>query len=55
LGIGESTKPQVKESKYFDYGYQCWHHLKNKLQWCKESNAASPKEDDLITALGYAG
>ena len=53
--IRESTKPQVKESNYFDYGYQWWHHSKNNLQWWKEPNAVSPKEHDLITALGYAG
>jgi CubicO group peptidase (beta-lactamase class C family) len=53
--IHESTKPQVKESNYFDYGYQWWHHSKNNLQWWKEPNAASPKEHDMITALGWAG
>ena len=53
--IHESTKPHVQESKFFDYGYQWWHHSKNNLQWWKEPNAASPKEHDLITALGYAG
>lgn len=53
--IRESTKPQVQESKFFDYGYQWWHHSNKNLQWWKEPNALSPKEHDLITALGYAG
>ncbi|MEJ2542939.1 MAG: serine hydrolase [Calditrichaceae bacterium] len=53
--IRESTKPHVPESKFFDYGYQWWHHSKNNLQWWKEPNAASPKEHDLITALGHGG
>jgi CubicO group peptidase (beta-lactamase class C family) len=53
--IRESTKPHVQESKFFNYGYQWWHHSRNNLQWWKEPNAASPKEHDLITALGYAG
>jgi CubicO group peptidase (beta-lactamase class C family) len=53
--IRESTKPHVHESKFFDYGYQWWYHSKNNLQWWKEPNVASPKEHDLITALGYAG
>ncbi len=53
--VRESTKPHVKESDYFDYGYQWWHHSKNNLQWWKEPNATSPDEHDLITALGYAG
>ena len=53
--IRESTKPQVQESQFFDYGYQWWHHSKNNLQWWKEPNATSPKEHDLITALGHGG
>jgi CubicO group peptidase (beta-lactamase class C family) len=53
--IRESTKPHVPESKFFDYGYQWWHHSKNNLQWWKEPNAVSPKEHDLITALGHGG
>jgi CubicO group peptidase (beta-lactamase class C family) len=53
--IRKSTEPHVQESKFFDYGYQWWHHSKNNLQWWKEPNAPSPKEHDLITALGYAG
>jgi CubicO group peptidase (beta-lactamase class C family) len=53
--IRESTKPHVQESKFFDYGYQWWHHSKNNLQWWKEPNAVSPKEHDLITALGGGG
>jgi len=53
--IRESTEPHVQESKFFNYGYQWWHHSKNNLQWWKEPNATSSKEYDLITALGYAG
>lgn len=53
--VRESTKPQVQESPYFDYGYQWWHHSKNNLQWWKDPNAASKKEHDLITALGHGG
>jgi len=53
--IRESTKPHVQESKFFDYGYQWWHHSKNNLQWWKEPNAVSPKEHDLITAMGHGG
>lgn len=53
--IRGSTKPHVQESKFFDYGYQWWHHSKNNLQWWKEPNAVSPKEHDLITALGHGG
>jgi CubicO group peptidase (beta-lactamase class C family) len=53
--IRESTKPHVPESKFFDYGYQWWHHSKNNLQWWKEPNAVSLKEHDLITALGHGG
>lgn len=53
--IRESTKPHVPESQFFDYGYQWWHHSKNNLQWWKEPNTVSPKEHDLITALGHGG
>jgi len=53
--VRESTKPHVKESKFFDYGYQWWHRSKNNLQWWKEPNTVSPKEHDLVTALGYGG
>jgi len=53
--IRESSKPHVQESKFFDYGYQWWHHSKNNLQWWKEPNTASPKEHDLVTALGFGG
>jgi len=53
--IRESTKPHVNESKFFDYGYQWWHRSGNNLQWWKEPNTVSPKEHDLITALGAGG
>ena len=53
--IRESTKPHTRESVFFDYGYQWWHHSKSNLQWWKEPNAVSPKEHDLITALGHGG
>jgi CubicO group peptidase (beta-lactamase class C family) len=53
--IRESTAPHVQESKFFDYGYQWWHHSSNTLQWWKEPNSASPEEHDLITAMGHGG
>jgi CubicO group peptidase (beta-lactamase class C family) len=53
--IYESTKPHVKESKFFDYGYQWWHRFRNNLQWWKKPNTVSPKEHDMILALGYGG
>lgn len=53
--IRESTKPHVPESKFFDYGYQWWHHSRNTLQWWKEPNAVSPEEHDLFTAMGHGG
>ena len=53
--IRESTKPRVQESNFFDYGYQWWHHSKNNLQWWKEPNTASPKEHDMVIALGHGG
>ncbi len=53
--IRESTKPRVAESKFFDYGYQWWHHSKNNLRWWKEPDTASPEEHDLVTAMGHGG
>ncbi|MEJ2103700.1 MAG: serine hydrolase [Ignavibacteriaceae bacterium] len=53
--IRESTKPLVQESKFFNYGYQWWHHSKNNLDWWKEPDAISPNEHDLIIALGHGG
>ncbi len=53
--IRESTRPHVKESKYFDYGYQWWYRSRNNLQWWKKPKSVSPKEHDLITALGAGG
>jgi len=53
--IHESTGPHVRESNFFDYGYQWWHHSKNNLGWWKEPNAASPAEYDLIIAFGHGG
>jgi len=53
--IRESTRPHVPESKFFDYGYQWWHHSRNTLQWWKEPNTVSPEEHDLITAMGHGG
>ncbi len=53
--IRESTKPHVHESKFFNYGYQWWHHSRNTLQWWKEPNTVSPEEHDLITAMGHGG
>lgn len=53
--IRESTKPHVKESKFYDYGYLWWHRSRNNLQWWKEPNTVSSKEHDLITALGRGG
>lgn len=53
--IRESTKPHVPESKFFDYGYQWWHRSRNTLQWWEKPKSASPKEHDLITALGHGG
>jgi CubicO group peptidase (beta-lactamase class C family) len=53
--ICESTRPHAKESEFYDYGYLWWHHSKNNLQWWKEPNASSPKEHNLVTALGFGG
>jgi CubicO group peptidase (beta-lactamase class C family) len=53
--VRESTKPRVPESKFYDYGYQWWHHSGNNLQWWIEPNVKSPGEHDLIHAMGHGG
>jgi CubicO group peptidase (beta-lactamase class C family) len=53
--IHESTKPQVPESKFYDYGYHWWHHSRNNLQWWKEPNSTSPEEYDMVSAMGHGG
>jgi CubicO group peptidase (beta-lactamase class C family) len=53
--IRMSTEPHVRESPFFNYGYQWWHHSRNTLQWWKEPHTTSPEEHDLVTAMGHGG
>jgi len=52
--IKESTKFQVAESDFLNYGYQWWHRSKENKAWWKEQTEES-KEHDLFMALGYGG
>lgn len=53
--VRESTRPHSVESPFFDYGHQWWLRSKSNLQWWHDPNVRSPKEHDLITALGHGG
>ena len=53
--IKESIKPHVKESEFFNYGYQWWHRSKQNKVWWKESTKNREREHDMILALGYGG
>ena len=52
--IQESIKPHVKESDFFNYGFQWWHRSQENKSWWKESDEES-KEHDMFLALGYGG
>jgi len=53
--IHESTRPLVKESIYYDYGYQWWHRSKDNVAWWKEAGARIATEHDKVIALGHGG
>jgi len=53
--IRESTKPHVRESDYFDYGYQWWYRSKDNKPWWRETNPRMTDEPNLVTALGAGG
>ena len=53
--IDESTRPQVSESKYYDYGYHWWCRSKGNVAWWKERDTRIEDEHDKIIALGYGG
>jgi len=53
--IRESTRPHVRESDYFNYGYQWWHRSQHNHQWWKEPHSASSEEHDMVIALAWGG
>jgi len=53
--IGESTKPYVAESEFFDYGYQWWYRSKQNRSWWEIPVHGSNTEHDMFLALGYGG
>lgn len=53
--IRESTRAQVRESDYFNYGYHWWHRSDACLQWWKDPHATSPGEPELVNAMGHGG
>ncbi|MCF8366059.1 MAG: beta-lactamase family protein [Bacteroidales bacterium] len=53
--INRSTKPQVAESEFFDYGYQWWYRSKRNKSWWENPVHGSNNEHDMLLALGYGG
>ncbi len=51
--IKESTKAQVAETEFFDYGYQWWHRSSQNKSWWETSDEI--KKYDIAAALGYGG
>jgi len=53
--IIESTKAQVRETKFFQYGYHWWHRSSKDVPWWKETEDPIDAELDKTIALGYGG
>lgn len=53
--ITESTKAQVRETKFFQYGYHWWHRSCKDVPWWKETEDPIDAELDKTIALGYGG
>jgi CubicO group peptidase (beta-lactamase class C family) len=53
--IDVSTKAQVAESEFFDYGYQWWYRSKRNKPWWENPVHGGTNEHDMFTALGYGG
>lgn len=53
--IDISTKPEVAESEFFDYGYQWWHRSKRNQSWWSDPLHGSNDEHDMFLALGHGG
>ncbi|MCB2204823.1 beta-lactamase family protein [bacterium] len=53
--IRESTTPHVRESDFFDYGYQWWCRSKDNKHWWERSATRTTEEPRLVTALGAGG
>jgi CubicO group peptidase (beta-lactamase class C family) len=50
-----STKPNVAESEFFDYGYQWWYRSKRNKSWWNDPVQGSKSEHDMFLALGAGG
>lgn len=53
--IIESTRPHIKESDFFNYGYQWWIRSKECKKWWKDSIPGSVNDYEMIVALGSGG
>lgn len=53
--IDISTKPNVAESEFFDYGYQWWYRSKHNKPWWNNPIRGGKTEHDMALALGYGG
>ena len=53
--IRESTRVQVQESEFFDYGYHWWHRSASNKAWWEVPERGSNEEHEIIIALGFGG
>ncbi|MGP8322621.1 MAG: serine hydrolase domain-containing protein [Methanosarcinaceae archaeon] len=53
--VGESTKSHVRESDFFNYGYQWWHRSNLNKSWWKEDFSCNEFEHEMVLALGWGG
>ena len=53
--IERSTAPHVRESEFFNYGYQWWHRSNENKDWWKEASQEESSELDMVIAIGFGG
>lgn len=53
--IRESTRVQVQESEFFDYGYHWWQRSASNKAWWEVHERGSNEEHEIIIALGFGG
>lgn len=53
--IEQSTAPQVRESEFFNYGYQWWHRSSQNQPWWKEASEEGSTEHEMVLAIGFGG
>ena len=53
--VQKSTRPQVVESEFYDYGYHWWHRSAKNKPWWERPDSTSKGENDMVVAMGFGG